>query len=441
MFLEEGLLTFDLFAPKALALLRGSLALRQLVASRFPLIIVDEAQDTGSDQWSCIAELAQFVQLICLADLDQQIYDFRPDVSPDRIKHIMQALRPLDVALGAQNNRSPGSEIVKFGNDVLAGTPRGSAYKGISQFSFQPKANKRNAAIRGAIGILHRKISAATGSPPKSIGYLTPWGNGVAIVARALEGSDNDKPIPHRLVTEEGDMLLATRVIALCLEPIDDPWSTLGTGLDLVAEFYKGRGNGQKAAQLSAGAAMARQGRTKGTAKCPKGLRVIVEGLKVQRLSGSPVADWATIRRQFESSGVKELEDVARAVGYLMAFNRGRKISDALAETWQRQGNYRRARALIEAAISEDQLMGSDGGLAGINVMTIHKSKGKEFDGVVVADFGSNLSPFCPRGDPAPHAKSRRLLRVGITRARHHVVVLTDVSSPSPILAGHRLGS
>lgn len=41
LFSNEGLLTFDLFAPKALALLRGSTALRRLVTARYPLIIVD----------------------------------------------------------------------------------------------------------------------------------------------------------------------------------------------------------------------------------------------------------------------------------------------------------------------------------------------------------------------------------------------------------------
>ena len=75
LFSERGLLAFDLFAPKALALLTGSAAYRQLVAERYPLIIVDEAQDTGTDQWACVAALADLTQLVCLADLDQRTYD------------------------------------------------------------------------------------------------------------------------------------------------------------------------------------------------------------------------------------------------------------------------------------------------------------------------------------------------------------------------------
>lgn len=56
--------------------------------------------------------------------------------------------------------------------------------------------------------------------------------------------------------------------------------------------------------------------------------------------------------------------------------------------------------------------------------MTMHKSKGKEFDGVVLVE-GAHVSPFLNtnREEP-PYHESRRLLRVGITRARNHVVIL-----------------
>jgi DNA helicase-2/ATP-dependent DNA helicase PcrA len=93
LFGQEGFLAFDLFAPKALALLERSTALRVLVANRYPLIIVDKAQDTGTEQWACINILAELVQLLCLADLDQQIYDFRRDVSPERIKFSKRSRR------------------------------------------------------------------------------------------------------------------------------------------------------------------------------------------------------------------------------------------------------------------------------------------------------------------------------------------------------------
>ena len=258
LFSERGLLAFDLFAPKALALLTASAAYRQLVAERYPLIIVDEAQDTGTDQWACVAALADLTQLVCLADLDQQIYEFRRDVSPDRLKDIMTALKPIEIDLGGQNNRSPGVEIVQFGNDILKGKPRGAPYRGVSQMLFRPDVAKRDASIRSAIGLLHKRIAHETGAAPKNIGYLTNWGKGIAIIARALQGGNGVREIPHSVLMDETDVLLATRVVAFCLEPIVNVWASLATTLELIAELYQAHGDMPKANALRRGASDAR---------------------------------------------------------------------------------------------------------------------------------------------------------------------------------------
>jgi DNA helicase-2/ATP-dependent DNA helicase PcrA len=113
LFSEAGKVAFDLFAPKAHELLSRSARLRELFSSCYPLIVVDEAQDTAEDQWQCVRLLAAGTQMMCLADLDQQIYDFRPGVSSDRVTHIMAALQPLRVDLAGENHRSPDSAPVR----------------------------------------------------------------------------------------------------------------------------------------------------------------------------------------------------------------------------------------------------------------------------------------------------------------------------------------
>ena len=70
--------------------------------------------------------------------------------------------------------------------------------------------------------------------------------------------------------------------------------------------------------------------------------------------------------------------------------------------------------------------------------MTVHKAKGKEFDAVIIFD-DPNSSPLLCNKEDAPHLKCRKLLRVGITRARHHVLMLTDMYTPSALLKGHKL--
>jgi DNA helicase-2/ATP-dependent DNA helicase PcrA len=62
--------------------------------------------------------------------------------------------------------------------------------------------------------------------------------------------------------------------------------------------------------------------------------------------------------------------------------------------------------------------------------MTLHKSKGKEFDGVVIVEGQYSGAFFNVQRENPPFAATRRLLRVGITRARHHVIILRPNGAP-----------
>lgn len=440
LFHEDGLLAFDLFAPKARDLLTKSESIRHLIAQRYPLVIVDEAQDTGTEQWACIAALRDLTQLVCLADLDQQIYDFRADVNPERLGEIMDQLSPLPIELGSQNNRSPGVEIVQFGNDILTNSPRGAPYDGISQMQFRADAVSRDRAIRQAVGRIYKLVEKRTGRMPASVGYLTRRNTGVAIIAKALQGDENTREITHRVVMDETSVFLATRVVACCLEPTPDVWAKLATSLELLSDLYRAKGNTgtKKAEQLSRNAQDARDHEIRGAAKAPRVLKAILEKVLVDGFSGNPGRDWLTIRELFADSETTELKLVATQVVYLMGFNRGKVIGDALAAIWMRTETYQGARQIIESAIAEDQILGGDGTLHGLNVMTMHKSKGKEFDAVIVLHLG-NSSPIPHDSEPAPQIKSRKLMRVAITRAKHEVLLLTDAFNPSALLAGHKL--
>lgn len=66
LFREEGRIAFDLFAPNATELLARSSHLLSSIAGRHPIIIVDEAKDTGQFAWQCIQMLAPHTQVLCL---------------------------------------------------------------------------------------------------------------------------------------------------------------------------------------------------------------------------------------------------------------------------------------------------------------------------------------------------------------------------------------
>jgi DNA helicase-2/ATP-dependent DNA helicase PcrA len=143
-------------------------------------------------------------------------------------------------------------------------------------------------------------------------------------------------------------------------------------------------------------------------------------------------------RRFLRNAGAKPFQGIAEDSEQLAAYQRGRRISSALAELWQTNGDYRNARRALDSAIAEDQLLSGGNDLKGIHVMTIHRSKGKEFDAAIIFD-DPNSSPLIFTQEAAPHPRSRKLTRVGITRARHHVLMLCDLFTPTALLHGHNL--
>jgi len=75
---------------------------------------------------------------------------------------------------------------------------------------------------------------------------------------------------------------------------------------------------------------------------------------------------------------------------------------------------------------------------------TVHRSKGKEADFVIVVDVNDDMYGFpakieddpildlvLPEAEPHEHAEERRLFYVAITRAKHHSYILFDIEKPS----------
>ena len=106
---------------------------------------------------------------------------------------------------------------------------------------------------------------------------------------------------------------------------------------------------------------------------------------------------------------------IAGDLNYLIAFNRGKRIAANLSDMWMEEGAYVRAREALDNALMEDQLLSGVDDLRGIHVMTIHKSKGKQFDAVIIVREGQAIGPhqwqstLVWRDDPAPYIRSRKI--------------------------------
>lgn len=74
--------------------------------------------------------------------------------------------------------------------------------------------------------------------------------------------------------------------------------------------------------------------------------------------------------------------------------------------------------------LEQERLIAAERDPQGCILMNIHKSKGKEFDAVVLVEGAFKSGFFDERTEKAPFERSRRLLRVGLTRARALVTIV-----------------
>jgi DNA helicase-2/ATP-dependent DNA helicase PcrA len=136
LFDVDGILHFDLFAEKASQLLSKSQTLANIISDTYPIIILDEFQDTNIKEWEFIQELGKRSRLIALADAEQRIYEFR-GADPARIGQFITKYAPVKYDFGTENNRSSGTDITEFGNDLLAGTHKTKKYKDVKRLGYK----------------------------------------------------------------------------------------------------------------------------------------------------------------------------------------------------------------------------------------------------------------------------------------------------------------
>jgi DNA helicase-2/ATP-dependent DNA helicase PcrA len=444
VFHQEGLVGFDLFAPKVAELLHRSHLIRQLLAERFPLMIVDEAQDTGPEAWRCIEMLAPLTQVICLADLEQQIFDYLPGIGPERLDAIKAALQPLEIDLGSENLRSPDSQIAEFGRDILAGRVRQGGYKGVSNMSIARDADL-SAAMRKAIGCLQLQVKKETKEWAKTVAILVPSASEATKVSAAL--NSGKKPVPHKLMFDEDEARLAARFAAYLLEPREGATEgvQLAEALQLLCDIKRAAGSTTAANQLLGWATKCKAGKIS-TSGLVNGVQTLLRVLQTTAFVGDPSRDWVLVKKKLRESNEPMLIAVAQHLDYLVAFNRGKRISASLGAAWEMFGTYMGAREALDSALAQDLILDGLDDPDGIQVMTIHKAKGKQFDGVIVLrrqrhDGKGLASNFVWRDDKPPFYRSRKILMVAITRARYHTMMVQQVWPECPIMRGYSLDS
>lgn len=434
---EDGVVCFDLFAAATAELFEGSTHLRSWMGRLFPLVILDEFQDSDDDQWRFVQQLSDVTQTLFLADTEQRIFEgtFRPGVRADRLDILKDTINLREVDLRDDNYRSADSEILDVADCVLSGQgplPKSEDVKRLPYDYKRQFAATVHFAVAGSLGTLRKR-----GIEDPTVAVLARSNDLVAEISDILEaphtynGKDL-KPIPHDIVWDQELSASAGVAMAAALEFVSQGTPSAREAMHAKIEEYflikkdycqRYGGRGEKSADTKAtrfGKARVRVAEDKAlTQGSPKTLEAALSAIPA--LTGDPVRDWKTVRSAFQVHD--DLKAIFQDARMVRLFRASDTLATALAGRWMERATYEGAARMIRSVLDQEKLIGLERDPKGVSLMTMHKSKGKEFDGVVMVE-GVYSSPFFLGHEEPDFAPSRRLLRVAITRARSFVLLV-----------------
>ena len=429
IYVGDGLVTYDQFAPRAAEILNRSNAAKACFNAAHPLILVDEFQDTDEAQWMLIRALSAESNIIALGDREQRIYEWRDGVSKHRLSEFGDELNASLFDFQSENHRSPATGIAGYARSLLSPSVVQELPDDIERVAFKP--HMFSASLRLSVIRTWNETKNRTGDNKIKIAIAARSKQMVRKISGALANpitiqKREHGPMPHDVLLDQMQILLAARVLANIMGTSHlSRDERLSQCLRRMADMLRAANNATnitKSNTLQNWANKCDDGRRPQT-NCVKALLGIIEMLENEGFSGSPTKDWLMIRRAFEGTSVDYLIKTAQSARYLRLLRRGSLIEEELTSLWRTDGSYVGAEEALDRAVLQDQLLDSSKESASISVMNMHQLKGREYDGVLLVE--DQYQTFRGRDAEPPYMETRRLLQVSLTRAKHFALVLS----------------
>lgn len=456
---EEGRVCFDLFARLAGRILHGSQRVRELVSLMYPFVILDEFQDTNTEQWRIIQAIGKNSNMLALADPEQRIYDWL-GADPERLTHFRSEFKPVDIDLGTQNHRSGGTDIRLFGDHVLTTRFREAPYRGIEidfyEVSFKQVITKLQAMTKLVTCTLQSKQRLAeTGRCDWSLAILVATKQMTRLVSDTFRSPPTDLvEIPHSAAVDMEGPILSAKVIAFLMQPgmkeIHFP-----KFVELLCGFFRGKG-GERPSKADLKKADAIQKayedyivRSAG-GQCIRGNSQLIKVIEVYHqarsieCTGNPDTDWRAIRSVLEQGSCAPLKVIAEEVRNVRLLDRGVQLRQELSQNWRDNSAYRNSLEIIERTFIQDHFAMTHRPETGIVIMNMHKAKGKQFDEVIIFDgwpqinrgkIVANRNRIVRSNSRECNSEStRQNFRVSVTRGKTFTTILTPRQDPCILL-------
>lgn len=450
---EEGRVAFSLFADLVWRILDGSQRVRDLVALRYPAIILDEFQDTSGEQWRVVQALGRESLLIALADPEQRIFDFI-GADPERLDHFRKAFSPKEFDLSTDNHRSNGTEIALFGNDVLTGRFRQADYTGVSIVTFPANQNQAFGSLVGRTLQARRRLIDAD-RKDWSLAVLVPTKQMTRIVSDVFRSPVGGMTaIPHSAAVDMEGTVLAAEMIAFLLQQQDGA-DHFDSFVALLANFFNGRGgdkptqrNMTAATQVLTASAKWREREAAGKPVAKNNILIpayqVALACRALALTGDPDRDWVAVRKIAEESPCPRMRVIGEEVRNIRLLERGSQLRQAMSQDWRDNGRYANALEIIRQAFIQEHFASAQKPESGVVVMNMHKAKGKQFDEVIIFEGWPVVVRGKIEANPNRIVRSnildgsmiqaRQNFRVSITRAKLRTTIMTPVTDPCVLL-------
>lgn len=391
---NEQLLDFDGIVRLSLELVERNAWVRNALRARFPVLVVDEYQDLGTALHRLVLSLcfASGVRLFCVGDPDQSIYGFT-GAHPELLLNLALSKRSDVEAVRLRLNYRSGTKIVRASKAAL-GEHRD--YEAHSTNEGELHVHRASGGIDGEVRALVKTVlpDVLSRYKPGDVVVLYPTRYEAGRVEEAIKGAGweyvrlgRDAAYPRTPLTR-----LAEDLARWCA----GGWEAGQPRLSRLVQRWLG-------IQRLRDPLLQRSQRL-----------ALVRFLFTNRIAERPAYEWlsgleATVlaqddaRTRLMSSGDVESFDALRE-----ACRPGERL----------------------AHLTVANLAGQAGSPEHINLLTLHSSKGCEFDVVVFIGADEGRVPSHRANTDAAIAEARRLFYVGISRARHelHIIHSTAIA-------------
>ena len=432
---QAGGITYDCFAPLSIALLKSK-NVSKGVANLFPIMVVDEFQDTNDEQWDFIKLLAKHSKICCFADPDQMIHRFR-GASDGRLSQLIAEKEAKHYKLQDECLRTDDHELLDFAEAILDNRSVSTAEKNSWEKRFLVDyygPNPRSSFLKITLSSFYRDFKKRNADGQPSIAMVSYSNNAAELIRSELKKKtkkfnytfsskilepDHDESMEDLILhlalwnaTQSiDDLKLAIKIIGSILAPKD----ISNASGPIQSLFYPGELlSGSRPLKHSAKAIVNTiKDYTSNSDACTN---VLIEAGHIIQVLGEKIKSFGQkLETEKFDVRLKNMLTIAPQCS-------GNNISEELSQFRSKLTNERLQRCVIQRVTP----------IKGRVVATMHKLKGKEFDYVVILAGPNDI--FRSSQDE-PEIDARRLMYVSLTRARYDARILYMGSNPPPILA------